>query len=516
MVGDLLFALSTYPIHIVLEWWRNGLGYLHDLFQSNNFLSDLNSEVNSSEVASSLLASSGQLPLEELTHLKDIDSIPQMSNGIDNHLGQLYELGASSSKHQIWHPPRSSDSDIDSAPLEAGRTLRPTDEPSHAEQIQFDERRQFPSAHPSTPNMSMSLTSTTVSRSLYPPIPEENSRQGFQKSPLPPREPLNPSPVGCLGDNFIMSGISSFMTSQLANANDADDSMSTDGYENDDEDDFDVTLKTPLRPRGSVRSRPHPRLFVVPPSTSVSSALFSPSRSSALTTVDNGSPLRTDTDSSLSASINIVPSTVIGKKRSFPRTRSSIAKNRVREIKEPLHPSNSRQSPRIESDERRSPDISTVSHGLQCLASASTSDDVGSTSITEDSNTDGNDQDQSPPEEKRRKIMRPPRTKAIKSSRTAMQKFSSYASPPRTRSRSRLQVSKSNSQHRSELPALLAKKRFGKLKTTKQIEPMKNSPSNELSASIVHADKDISDVAPLKANHTGQPIDLITFNRTPV
>lgn len=510
MVGDFLFALSTYPVHVMSEWWINGFGYFHDRFSSENYSSDSTDEVNSSEVASSLLASFRQLPPNELALREDSHQMSRNSNGENPPARRVFnsdqakEPMASSSRHQIWYPPRSSDSDDDSAPLEADRTLRPI-ETSHVEQYQMDDWRQypaFPSAYPPTPIATKSkLVLTSKARLFYPPIPEESSREGFQKSLLPPREPSYPSRAGVLSDNYLISGISPFLAGQLANANDADDSNSTDGYENDDDDDFDVTLKTPLQPRGSARSRPHPRLFVSPPSVSVSSGLFSPSPSSALTTVDNGSPLRTDTDSSFSH--NIVPPPIIGRKRPFPRTRPSIARIQVREIEgESSETSVLQQLSNEESDKRHSPDSGTVSHGLQCLASASdAADDVDSLSVSECSNAEGNGQERSLPEEKRRKVVRSSQVQAIESSRAVTHKSSSLSSPPQTRSHSRLRVSKNNLVHNSELPALVPKRKVARSKATSAavklvtVEPSKSGDATISTGSSAPADRDTSDAA---------------------
>jgi hypothetical protein len=515
MVGDFLFALSTYPIHVMSEWWINGFGYFHDRFSLENYTSDSTDEVNSSEVASSLLASFRQ-PLNELAHREDSHQMLRNSNGenlparrVFKGSDQSNEPVASSSRHQIWYPSRSSDSDDDLAPLEADRTLIPI-ETSHVEQHQTDDWRQypaFPSAYPPTPIVTkhkLVSTSKAVSRLLYPPIPEESSRQGFQKSLLPPREPLYPSRAGVLSDNYLISGMPPFLTGQLANANDADDSNITDGYENDDDDDFDVTLKTPLEPRGSARSRPHLRLFVSPPSVSVSSGVFSPSRSAALTTVDNGSPLRTDTDSSFS--LNIGPSPIIGRKRPFPRTRPLTAKNRVREIgDESSENPVLQQLPNEESDGRHSPDSGPVSHGLRCLASASASDaadDVDSLSVSEYSNAEEMDQERSPPEEKRRKVVRSLQVKAIESSRAVTHKSSGHSSPPQTRGHSRLKVLKNNPLHHSELPAVVPKRKVGRLKATSgavksiTVEPSKSGDASLSTGSSAPAGRDTSDAAP--------------------
>ena len=169
---------------------------------------------------------------------------------------------------------------------------------------------------------------------IYPDIEEERSQQDFPRSLLPPREPLNPSLAGDLSDQPFNFGNSPYLlTHQATTTDEADDSMSTDDYEDDDE--FNMTLRTPLQPFGSLRSQPLPRRLV--PLTSGSSTVSLPSRLSTLTTADDGSSslrTRTSSDSLSAPASKLTPVSVIGKKRSYPRTKPVIIKNRIRQIED--------------------------------------------------------------------------------------------------------------------------------------------------------------------------------------
>ena len=318
-----------------------------------------------------------------------------------------------SSRHQIWHPPRSSY--IDDGEDQVDLTLRPSNPsvPSKDfqtsqeaiiahEQQQLDEWRQyppFPSAYPPTPlvvTSRLAAASIVGSSTIYPPIEEERSQQDFRRSLLPPREPLNPSLAGDLSDQSFTFGISPYHpTHQATTTDEADDSMSTDDYE--DEDEFNMTLRTPLQPLGSLRSHPLPRRLV--PLGSGSSAVSTPNRLSALTTIDDGSSLRTRTSSeSLSASISI-PVSVIGKKRSYPRTKTINIKNRVRQIED--------KGP----DEITNPDPPVVvpsgsGRRLNAIENPDTSDTADDAESSLKSSIDKLDKEQIPPEEKRRKVTR--------------------------------------------------------------------------------------------------------------
>ena len=340
--------------------------------------------------------------------------------------------GEASFHHQIWYPPRSSYA-VDGEDR-ADLTLRPSDpsgpskDPQEAitphDQEQSDEWRQypaFPSAYPPTPLVVTSrLAGTSIARSsaIYPPIEEERSQQGFQRSLLPPREPLNPSPAGDSSDRSFTFGISPYNFAYHATTTDeADDSMSTDDYE--DEDEFNMTLRTPLQPLGSLRSQTAPRRLASFPSGS--SAASVPSRLSTLTTADEGSSLGTHTSSeSLSAS-KAIPASVIGKKRSYPRTKPSHIKNRVRQIE--IEDKNL--------DEIADPDsLASPPSGsrrqLNATENPESTDTADDTESSLKSSAEEPDKEQIPPEEKRRKVTRSS-SRAVTASRPIVKR---YTSPP--------------------------------------------------------------------------------------
>lgn len=523
MVGDFLIALSIYPVRLAVQWWKMRFAWFLEPSTSVEDSSDESpNEDSTSEVSSSFLAS-GQHPIPsarggELRSLrKSSKEIPYENRRPYNSSGTHRERGFTredllqeptmwasgpsvrrqssshqssrsqylptadndngeidSPRHQIWYPPSASypDNGIDAAAVD--RTLRPLVSVRVREQVtilaeqQTDEWRQyppFPSAYPPTPIATTARlvpTSLGIPPSLYPPILEEvNSQQDFHRLPLPPRIPLNPSRAGDLGDYHDYLGIQQFLTS------DADDSISTDGYGNEGEDDFNVTLKTPLQLNGSTRSRVRPRLFVSPPPISaVSSNLSVPSRSSALTTMDNGSPFRTDawSDSSHSSTVfNQLPASVIGKKRSHPRA-SMGSSDRVEEDRD--YDSSDVQHPSSSSHENR-PTPYSQPHALERLESVSTSDAADSVDIAHSTSSSEHNfnREQSPPKEKRRKVT----TKSLptRSVHSRPIKNKGISSPPRLRAHipvNSRQTKRSQGTQLLEVPAPPAKRRSERLK----------------------------------------------------
>ena len=482
MIGDFVFALATYPLHLALQWWHKRFGVQFEPLETEQDTQGGSSDVDTSEVPTSFLASSGrraeldveppegatiqlapgvmsqvdqrQLPNSARSHnsgpripntthnqnseanssantkkearrqrtlplQKDLkvvacdNSSPVNSSNIEATSSQVRRrAGEASSRHQIWHPQGSPYVDVED---QADLTLRPSDSsvPSKdvrdseeaiiaREQQQLDEWRQyppFPSAYPPTPlAVTSRLAAATVLRSstIYPPIQEERSQQDFRQSLLPPREPLNPSPAGDLSDqSFTFGNSPCHLAYQTTTTDEADDSMSAD---DEDEDEFNTTLRTPLPPLGSLRSQPLPRRLV--PLVSGSSAVSMPSRLSTLTTADDESSLRTRTSSeSLSASKSI-PVSVIGKKRSYPRTKPTNIKNRVRQI-EDKDPDNEIADPKpsviMPSGSRRRPNDATEN--------PDTSDTADDPESSLKSSADELDKEQIPPE-KRRKVTR--------------------------------------------------------------------------------------------------------------
>jgi len=147
--------------------------------------------------------------------------------------------------------------------------------------------------------------------------------QDFARSLLPPRKPLSPGFLdGSSSDDSSMSGIQDQSRNVDARSDGAVLGVSDGDYEEDDDtdDDFNVTLRTSRPALATSRVNARPKVSSLA-STSKSSA---PSRSTALTTVDDGSSLRTRTSSESSVSISIsdsssIASSVAGQKRTLPR-----------------------------------------------------------------------------------------------------------------------------------------------------------------------------------------------------
>ena len=470
-----MFAISTYPLHLALQWWHKRFGTFYEPLQTEQDTQGGSSDVDSSEVPTSFLGTSSgpraeldveqpesatiqlppkvtsETPQPQLSNdARSHNSGPRVSNTLhyrnseassstnpkkeirrqrtlpSSHKGSKVVTaenssavnsaniettshqreGESSSRHQIWHPPRSSY--IDDGEDQADLTLRPSDpsipskdfqgsqEETLIAQKELDEWRQyppFPSAYPPTPlAVTSRLAAVSIVRStIYPAIEEERSKQDFQKSLLPPREPLNPSPAGDLSDQSFTFGISPYhLARQATTTDEADDSMSTDDYE--DEDEFNTTLRTPLQPLGSIRAQLLPRRLAS--LASGSSAV--PSRLSTLTTADGGSSLRTRTSSETLSTSESIPASVIGKKRSYPRTKLSNIKNRVCQIED------------RGIDEIADPNsLATVSSGTRhkpnAIVSPVTSDTVDD---PESSLKNSAEEVDKAPEEKRRKVIR--------------------------------------------------------------------------------------------------------------
>lgn len=254
---------------------------------------------------------------------------------------------------QIWNPPPSSypDADEDSATGSIPNTKysrHDSDEDldllakmEETARQQLEEWRQyppFPSAYPPTPIVTASskLPSNPSRPPQRPPdtvlaeISEDESQQDFRGSLLPPRKPLNPSYVSLSDDHLSHPGV---QTTRLV-----DDKMSVDtdsDMDDEEEDEFNTTLRTPLPLLGSARS--HIR-DTVPTNRPISFASSITSKSAVLTTAGEGSSLgtRTSSESLLSAAMSMISSTdssaVVGKKRPLPRNRAVSVKNKAQLI----------------------------------------------------------------------------------------------------------------------------------------------------------------------------------------
>jgi hypothetical protein len=242
--------------------------------------------------------------------------------------------GAPSQKHEIWHSPPSSQEDIDEDRAEYSE-----DVPLVAMQrpvipaIAVDDLSTyppFPAAYPLTPvhppPMTMSMPEP-VHPSQFGIIQGEGTggavansdqndgaQQGFGRSLLPPREPLNPGSDGDLSDETKYPGVQIHETRYVTSS---DEDM--EDYES--EDSFDVTFQTPKH-RRILRAVPMGRevsnASIVTEATVASSV---PSETTGLTTDHRGSSLRTTT---ITASRSSSLGSSTGVKRPFPNYKIGV------------------------------------------------------------------------------------------------------------------------------------------------------------------------------------------------
>ncbi|RPD66854.1 hypothetical protein L226DRAFT_556685 [Lentinus tigrinus ALCF2SS1-7] len=288
---------------------------------------------------------------------------------------------ASTPTHQIWHPPASAYTDEVSLNPHSGLPTPPIE---HQQRLQAaaasssngaDEWRQyppFPSAYPPTPLPASSCLPSAEPAIVAPRpvrpatqfsgIAEEEdedghnpeTRQGFRRSLLLPREPRNPGSDGDLSDENHMKGVQQTNTQHISTThsqahdhtgNGSETEMSVDedtrshthdGGESgsdmdEDEDEYNTTLRTPSRRRTGRRPQDEDEddeeylddLMLTPPSRmkptfSIDSVA---TRSTGLSTTDNGSSLRTRTNSFASTDPSSIPDapSLAGKKRRLPR-----------------------------------------------------------------------------------------------------------------------------------------------------------------------------------------------------
>ena len=275
----------------------------------------------------------------EMGHIDDSNSTLQSSlDGPKPHEPQVYrwQLGQPNSKapvsHEIWHPPLSvyegsvdvpERSETRRLPHPRSRRSSATEEatPPHTEPrtsgtFEVEEWRlypPFPSAYPPTPlpapvklpsvtpNTANSTSRRPSDKVHFPPITEENEHPFGQS--LMPREPSNPgSDASVSDDKLSTTGV------QNHDSSSDKDSMDVDSEDEDSDDFFDITLRTPRRKRTTKL-----------PARRTQSKSVSSVSSSKLTTVDNGSTLRTRSSSESTSSMSFSDtSSIVGHKRSFP------------------------------------------------------------------------------------------------------------------------------------------------------------------------------------------------------
>lgn len=279
-------------------------------------------------------------------------------DGPKPHEPQLYRwqlnesnFSKATAPHQIWNPPPSAyvADDPDSQPEPAESEQRPSRsrrssvtaeatapraEPGISAVPEVDEWRlypPFPSAYPLTPSPASavlpSVTPITPRRPSdkvqFPPVKKEKE-QSFGQS-LMPREPSNPSSDASISDDkYSINGVQNYDSSSDGG------SMDVDSEDEDSDDAFDITLRTPRRKRPA--KLPTRRAQ----SNALSSALST--TTSRLTTVDKESRLRTRSNSESSSSMSFSDtSSVAGHKRSFPQVDTVDLQKTVKPMEKTRH-----------------------------------------------------------------------------------------------------------------------------------------------------------------------------------
>ena len=253
-------------------------------------------------------------------------------NSSDTLRSRFYAPSSTSQKHEIWYPPPSSQEDIgegypENAPLVAmSEPVIPA--------IAVDDLSTyppFPAAYPLTPVHPPSIgMPEPVHPSQFGVMQgdrgavgnndqTDGAQQGFGRSLLPPREPLNPGSDGDLSDETKYPGVQ-IHEIRYVTSSDGDEDM--EDYETE-EDSFDVTFQTPKH-RRILRAVPIGRevsnASIVTEATVASSV---PSEMTGLTTDHRGSSLRTTTVSA-SRSSSLGSSGATGVKRPFPNYKIGV------------------------------------------------------------------------------------------------------------------------------------------------------------------------------------------------
>jgi hypothetical protein len=244
---------------------------------------------------------------------------------------------ASSQKHEIWYPPPSSQEDIDEDRAEYPENVPLVAMPEPViPAIAVDDLSAyppFPAAYPLTPvhppQISMpepihpsqfgTIQGEGTGGAVANSDQNDGAQQGFGRSLLPPREPMNPGSDGDLSDETKYPGVQIHET-RYVTSSDGDEDM--EDYETE-EDSFDVTFQTPKH-RRILRAVPMDRevsnASIVTEATVASSV---PSETTGLTTDHRGSSLRTTTVTA-SRSSSSGSSGATGVKRPFPNYKIGV------------------------------------------------------------------------------------------------------------------------------------------------------------------------------------------------
>ena len=244
---------------------------------------------------------------------------------------------ASSQIHEIWNPPPSSheviDEDHADYPTNVPSVVMPEPRVPTIAVDDWPTYPPFPSAYPPTPVHSSQVNMPEpVHPSQFGIVMHEQGtggavanndqtdgvRQGFGRSLLPLREPLNPGSDGDLSDEMKNPGVQIYET-RYVTSSDSEGEM--EDYET--EDSFDVTFQTPKHRRilwAVPMGREVSNVSIVTEATVASSA---PSEMTGLTTDHHASSLRTTTVT-ISRSTSLGSSSAAGVKRPLPNHKIGV------------------------------------------------------------------------------------------------------------------------------------------------------------------------------------------------
>lgn len=440
VIADIALAIVSVPVSAVLGIWNRRFGRgdsSSDDAQTDHLQSDTGKQTNGHPLAD--ISSSREAP-ETRSHIPRPTAIQRIDSGSSSRsvprenghpiTAPVQDRTEMAQKHEIWYPPRSAYEDDDEnnagdskpqgvatpSPMDSDATLVAVE--------QVDEWRlypQFPSAYPPTPLVTLTrLVSKSTNLdvdarfngSALPEV-DEASDQGFRRSLSPPPDATNPGSFGDLSDEKPDSGIHEMKDDDdMTMSDDRDVSM-----DEDEEDEFNITLQTPV-PVRVINETPFHAAKMTSRTTSLATTMSIRSLSTGLSTVDNGSSLRTRSslDSLSSPAVSSgEDSPVIGKKRPLPASSKVNNRNHKAVIDAGLDPTMTNES----IDERHGQGHAPI---MRC-------------SNAQKSRGDGNVMF-----EKRRRVVSPPRI-AVRSSkpvRHVRPRLAQAASPPAKSQRPRL------------------------------------------------------------------------------
>ena len=348
VISDIALAMVSAPVNIVMGAWRRRFGR-GDVPSDDEQLDHLQSDIGEQPNGHPPVDISREAPdphsrIPRPTAIRKTDS-GSSSHSLPRETGHPIAVPSRdetgmAQDHEIWYPPPTAYEEDDEGNRatpkpEGAATSSSTDSEITLVSVEeVDEWRlypKFPSAYPPTPLITLTRlvsadldANPRINGSGLPKI-DEVSNEGFRLSLSPPLDATNSGSFGDLGDEKHNLGIHETREDDdMTMSDDRDISMADSTLDEDDEEDeFNVTLQTPVPVRVINETRFHASKMTSR-TTSLATTMSTRSLSAGLSTVDNGSSLRTRSslDSISSAAISSgEDSPVIGKKRPLPAPR---------------------------------------------------------------------------------------------------------------------------------------------------------------------------------------------------